>query len=110
MKCEVTLYDILEISPHASDAVIRAAYRCLAQTHHPDKNSGDALASERQARINDAYSILSDPVKRRRYDQARELHERFVERRGAEVPTRTRSRADAAKHQGLRAFVFRPLA
>jgi DnaJ-class molecular chaperone len=63
-----TLYETLEVSPQASPSVIRPAYRCLAQHHHPEKhlNSGDA--GQRLAMINFAYSVLADPVKRRRQD------------------------------------------
>ena len=108
MKRELTLYDILEVSPRASELVIKAAYRCLAQANHPDKNSGNDVANKRQVRINHAYSVLSDPVRRRRYDEAAELHERFVERRGSDMATPGRTSIAAADHQGLRAFIFRP--
>ena len=47
MKTEVTLYEILEVSPHASSLVIKAAYRYLAQFNHPDKASGTAGSCER---------------------------------------------------------------
>ncbi len=60
-----TLYETLEVSPQASPSVIRAAYRCLAQHHHPDKhlNSGDA--GQRLAQINFAYSVLAETGKHR---------------------------------------------
>ena len=109
MKQEVTLYDILEVSPHASDLVVKAAYRCLTQANHPDKNSGNAGASARQAVINHAYFVLSDPVRRQRYDDARNLKQQFVERRGSDVPAPDRARMASADSQRLRAFVFRPL-
>ena len=69
MKPEATLYEILEVSPHANAQVIRAAYRCLAQSNHPDKNCGSAAASARQAQLNLAYAVLSDVRRRLRYDQ-----------------------------------------
>ena len=69
MKRDVSLYEILEVSPLASALVIRAAYRCLAQFNHPDKNPGTDTAIERQSRLNRAYAVLSDPEQRRRYDQ-----------------------------------------
>jgi curved DNA-binding protein CbpA len=108
MKREVTLYEILQVSPRASDLVIKAAYRCLAQANHPDKNAGNDIASERQAQINHAYAVLSNPVNRLRYDQAMDLHERFVERRGSGLATAGHSTGVAANHRVLRAFVFRP--
>lgn len=109
MKREVTLYELLEVDPHASDLVIKAAYRCLAQAHHPDKHSGKAVSSERLAAINSAFSVLSDPVKRRRYDEATALAERFVERRGGDMPPRhNHPETKIQEPRGMRAFVFRP--
>ncbi len=62
-----THYDILEVSPAASDPVIRAAYRSLAQRYHPDRCK-EPGAAERMKAINEAYGVLSDPARRRRYD------------------------------------------
>lgn len=109
MNLEDTLYEILEVSPRASTEVIRAAYRCLAQHHHPDKNPGDAIANERLAQINHAYAILSDPVKRRSYDRRLGQDSRFVERRGVRGSSHGRRDAAAPGHQGARPFGFRPL-
>ncbi len=106
---EITLYDILEVSPHASDLVVKAAYRCLTQANHPDKNSGNAGASARQAVINHAYFVLSDPVRRQRYDRAVGSMQRFVERRGRDMPEPGRPSAAVADPQYSRSFVFRPL-
>lgn len=108
MNLEDTLYEILEVSPRASTEVIRAAYRCLAQHHHPDKNPGDAIANERLAQINHAYAVLSNPLKRQNYDRGLGLDHGFVERRG--VRARGNFGAAAAGHQsGARPFGFRPL-
>jgi DnaJ-class molecular chaperone len=109
MEREVTLYEILEVSPHASAQVIRAAYRCLAQCNHPDKNPGSAAASERQAQINFAYGVLSDPSKRRRYDQRMGAQqESDIERRGSDLATPAHSKAVDDAPPVSRAFVFRP--
>lgn len=62
-------YDLLEVSPKASQAVIASAYRALCQRYHPDKNGGDKAASEKMSQINAAYAILSDTQKRKIYDQ-----------------------------------------
>ncbi len=62
-----TLYDILEVSSRASPEMIRTAYRTLARQYHPDKNPRAGTAAV-MADINRAYSILSDPLKRRGYD------------------------------------------
>ncbi len=109
MQGEATLYDTLEVSPRACPQVIRAAYRSLAQYHHPDKQAGSDLASERQAHINHAYAVLSDPARRQRYDQTIALRERFAERRGAGGSALGRTGGGASTAQPPRPFAFRPL-
>lgn len=69
MTDDLTYYDLLEVSPKASQAVISSAYRTLCQKYHPDKNSGNAAFSEMMTRINVAYSVLSDTTKRQAYDE-----------------------------------------
>lgn len=111
MAFETTLYDLLEVSPHASAMVIKAAYRCLAQNTHPDKHQGSALAAnERLARINHAYSVLSDPDQRQRYDRANALNRAAPERRGQASPGLTKNQRPSSAQAASRAFVFRPLA
>jgi molecular chaperone DnaJ len=63
-------YQVLEVTPTASAAVIKAAYRRLAKALHPDRN-GD-VGHEAIARLNVAYEVLSDPLARRVYDQQRD--------------------------------------
>src|SRR3989337_3657647 len=62
-------YDILGVSRTASDKDIKQAYRKLARKHHPDVNPGDASADARFKEINEAYEVLADPDKRRKYDE-----------------------------------------
>ena len=65
-------YATLQVTTTASPAVIRAAYRALAQQYHPDKNPDDPTAETVLKRLNAAYAILSDPAKRRTYDAQRQ--------------------------------------
>lgn len=62
-------YDVLGVPRSASDGDVKSAYRKLAKTYHPDKNAGDEKASERFKEIGEAYAVLSDPEKRKLYDQ-----------------------------------------
>ena len=109
MKLERTLYDVLEVSQQASLIVIKAAYRSLAQSLHPDKNSGTEASGERLAEINDAYSILSHPVKRLNYDRTLGLHKANIERRGMVPSSQNGFGHSSAEHKTSRPFAFRPL-
>ena len=62
-------YQTLGVSRDASQQDIKAAFRKLAAKHHPDRNPDDAGAEDRFKEINEAYTALSDPEKRKIYDQ-----------------------------------------
>lgn len=62
------LYEVLGVSPDATQEDIKRAYRRLAREHHPDVNHHDPDAERRFKEVNLAYQTLSDPAKRRQYD------------------------------------------
>jgi molecular chaperone DnaJ len=66
-------YQVLGVAEKADQDEIKKSYRKLAKKHHPDANQGDAGAAERFKEIGEAYSVLSDPAKRKQYDQMRRL-------------------------------------
>ena len=64
------LYTILEVSKSATLTEIKRSFRKLAVKFHPDKNEGDLSAKAKFQQINNAYSILKDPVERKKYDES----------------------------------------
>lgn len=62
-------YEVFGVSRNADADEIRQAYRRLARQYHPDVNRGDKQAESRFKEINEAYEVLGDPAKRRKYDQ-----------------------------------------
>ena len=69
MAAKRDFYEVLGVSKTASDAEIKKAYRKLAKKYHPDSNPNDTVAAERFKEINEAYDVLSDPEKKKLYDQ-----------------------------------------
>ena len=62
-------YEVLGVSKDADEAALKKAYRQVAKMYHPDVNPGDAEAEKKFKEASEAYAILSDPEKRRQYDQ-----------------------------------------
>lgn len=62
-------YEVLGVGKDADDAALKKAYRALAKKYHPDMNPGDAEAEKKFKEASEAYAVLSDPEKRRQYDQ-----------------------------------------
>ncbi|MBF8286147.1 MAG: dnaJ subfamily C er 7-like isoform X1 [Anaerolineales bacterium] len=93
-------YEILDVPPDATPEQIKAAYRILVQLHHPDRlqqsNPGvRQYAEERLKRINEAYTVLSDPAKRAKYDALYAPRKRWAEALGRAFRGRCARRAVA---------------
>ena len=70
-------YETLGVKRGAAAEEVRKAYRRLARKHHPDVNPGDKSAEEKFKQIQEAYDVLSDPKKRKMYDQFGFYSEQF---------------------------------
>jgi molecular chaperone DnaJ len=70
-------YRVLDVSPEASDAEIKRAYRKLARQHHPDRNPDDAAAEGRFKEIQAAYDLIDTSEKRRKYDEQKRISNMF---------------------------------
>ncbi len=68
MATKSDYYALLEVAKEATPEEIKKAYRKLAMKHHPDRNQGDKTAEEKFKQVSEAYAVLSDPEKRKKYD------------------------------------------
>lgn len=105
-------YQTLNVSPSATQAEIKQAYRRLAKQFHPDSNR-DIASHEMIARLNTAYEVLGDPDNRRSYDHERQYHsqleaagfsverERDRQQRTTAAQARYRSQQRAAYQQDV---------
>src|SRR4026209_2060452 len=62
-------YAVLGVPRTASQAEIKKAFRRLARQHHPDAKPGDTVAEQKFKEVNEANEVLSDPAKRKQYDE-----------------------------------------
>ena len=98
-------YAILEVSPFATTTEIKHSYRRLARLHHPDLNQ-DALDTHIK-RLNAAYEVLRDPLKRAAYDEQCAEEKRYAARQ-AEYQLRqeqTKRKPEMTWAEGLVGFV-----
>jgi hypothetical protein len=75
-----TPYDVLGVSPKASDDAIRSAFRKAAKAYHPDLNSGDATNEQKLKQVIAAYRVLRNTEQRAAYDQALVHYEQYLRR------------------------------
>ena len=92
-------YDVLGISRDADAAAIKRAYRKLAKKYHPDSNPGDKTAEQMFKDVNEAYDVLSDPKKKKLYDQFG--HAAFDEQVSVVLAGSAASETVPAEHTGL---------
>ena len=65
----IDYYKVLGLSQSATEKEIKSAYRKLARKYHPDLNPNDTEAEKKFKQVNEANEVLSDPEKRKKYDQ-----------------------------------------
>ena len=80
-------YKILGVDKNASQKDIQKAYRKLARQYHPDVNPGDKSAEEKFKEINEANEVLSDPEKRKQYDELGSYYQQYGRGPGTYGPT-----------------------
>ncbi len=68
-RAQTDPYSILGVPRDADEKAIKRAYHRLAQEHHPDRNQDDSVAEERFKQVSGAYAVLSDPERRKNYDE-----------------------------------------
>ncbi|MGE7371124.1 J domain-containing protein [Neorhizobium sp. NPDC001467] len=89
-------YSVLGVKRTAGADEIKAAWRSKAKSVHPDHNLDDPSATGRFAEIGQAYDVLKDPDKRRRYDRAADMHQTIMQQREAARQAEERARAARA--------------
>lgn len=82
MNNQINYYDLLQVSPNATKEIIEAAYRALQKQFHPDAGGSEELARL----VNEAREILTDPIKRNRYDTELRLGQSTAPSHQAQAP------------------------
>ena len=103
MQTTKNLYKLLGLPKEASQEEIRQAHRKLVRKYHPDTNSEDPQAEERFKEVQQAYEVLSDPQKRREYDQRLRVSSKTGGGREGAGTTRTNSGRPRPSSAGRRA-------
>lgn len=99
----IDYYKVLGVNKNATADEIKSAYRKLARKHHPDLNPNDKEANKKFQQINEANEVLSDPDKRKKYDQYGKdwQHAEAFEKAQQEAGTRGGRRRGAGQDQGF---------
>ena len=103
-------YTTLGVAKTASEKEIKQAYRKLARKHHPDVNPGDKSAEAKFKEINEAYEVLGDAEKRRKYDELGanwRMYEQAQQQPGWPGPVRRRRRTSTWRQPGRRRLSHR---
>jgi curved DNA-binding protein CbpA len=102
MKSERDYYEVLGIAPSASTEEIREAYHKRAFQCHPDRHQESEEANKKMQQLNEAYAILSDPIKRREYDLPRGYGRRVPKfKKGSKVKISVNSTSPYRSHTGV---------
>jgi curved DNA-binding protein CbpA len=101
-RSERDYYEVLGVEPSASAEEIKRAYHRVAFQCHPDRNRKSEEANEEMERINEAYAILSDPIKRREYDLPHGYGIRVPKfKKGSKVKISVNSTSPYRSHTGV---------
>lgn len=103
-------YEILDVTPSSSEAEIKKAFRKLAMRFHPDRNIGNPYASHHFREIQEAYEVLSDPIRRNQYHQKRwqKSSDSFLKTAGTRItPALILAEARKIEHHISRVDIFR---
>ena len=99
---ESDYYEVLGVAPSASAEEIRRAYHKRAFQCHPDRNQKTEEAHEKMRELNEAYAILSDPIKRREYDLPRGYGSRVPKfKKGSKVKISVNYPSPYSGHTGV---------
>ena len=99
---ESDYYKVLGVASNASAEEIRRAYHKLAFKYHPDRNRETEEAHKKMRELNDAYAILSDPIKRREYDLPRRYSNRVPKfKKGSKVKISVNYPSPYSGHMGI---------
>ncbi|MBD3314885.1 MAG: DnaJ domain-containing protein [Chitinivibrionales bacterium] len=101
-------YKILGVDKNADQEEVRKAYRKLAMRYHPDKNPGNKEAEDKFREVNEAHEVLSDPEKRRKYDQMSTDWQRYGTRESGGYEDWFRRRGDSYRGGEYYSFSANP--